>query len=236
MAKPQRRKQPPGIVVGSMVAITFGTVFVLINSADLPAPWSFVIRAAGLVIAALLLGGLVLVVRQVPSGTSAPAPVHMNRRYWLILAVEAVALFGGLAVINNVLHRTAVSVAWVALVVGVHFFGLAWIWRMGLYHWLGAAMSVLGLAGVLVYALGGTAPTVGLVAGVGSGLALYAAVGVALRHALGGWTPLGSTGGLPVDLVPRRSTSRRDPSTGRSPAVVDQPNLADPLTSRASGR
>jgi hypothetical protein len=79
-----------------------------------------------------------------------------------------------------------VAIAWVALVVGVHFFGLARIWRMPLYHWLGAAMTVLGLAGFLIYALGGTAAIVGLVAGVGSGAALYATVGAALRDALRG--------------------------------------------------
>ncbi len=84
----------------------------------------------------------------------------VDRRYWLVV-LEAGALFGGLAVVNGVLHRTAVSVAWVALVVGVHFFGLARIWRMPLYHWLGAAMTVLGLSGFLIYALGGTAATVG---------------------------------------------------------------------------
>jgi len=190
MTTAQRRTQPSGIVVGSMVAITFGAVFVLVNSAGLPGPWPLVIRAAGLVVAVMLLVGLVLVVRQAPPAAFVPAPGYMNRRYWLILALEAVALFGGLAVINNVLHRTAVSVAWVALVVGVHFFGLAWIWRMPLYHWLGAAMTLLGLAGFLVYALGGTAATVGLVAGVGSGVALYAAVGAALRDALRGRDPV----------------------------------------------
>ena len=149
MTTAQRRTQPSGIVVGSMVAITFGVVFVLVNSAGLPGAWPLVIRAAGLVVAVMLLVGLVLVVRQAPPAAFVPAPGYMNRRYWLILALEAVALFGGLAVINNVLHRTAVSVAWVALVVGVHFFGLAWIWRMPLYHWLGAAMTLLGLAGFL---------------------------------------------------------------------------------------
>jgi hypothetical protein len=181
---PESRKRSAGIVVGSMVAITFGTVFVLVNSGGLPAPWPLVIRAVGLLVAALLIVGLVLVVRTAPPAARAPASDYVDRRYWLILALEAVALFGGLAVINSVLHRTAVSVGWVALVVGVHFFGLAWIWRMPLYHWLGAAMTVLGLAGFLIYALGGNAATVGLVTGVGSGAALFAAVGAALRDAL----------------------------------------------------
>ncbi|MCW3820765.1 hypothetical protein ONA91_40705 [Micromonospora sp. DR5-3] len=188
MTMPENGKRPAGIVAGSMVAITFGTVFVLVNSAALPTPWPVVVRVVGLVVAALLIVGLVLVVRAAPPATRAPASGYMDRRYWLIVALEAGALFGGLAVINGVLHRSAVSVAWVALVVGVHFFGLAWIWRMPLYHWLGAAMSVLGLAGFLIYAFGGAAASVGLVAGVGSGAALYVTVGAVLRRALLGRT------------------------------------------------
>jgi hypothetical protein len=117
----------------------------------------------------------VLVARSAPRATQDPVSSFVDRRYWIIVALEVGALFGGLFIINGVLHRKAVSVAWVALVVGVHFFGLARIWRMRLYHWLGAAMTILGLAGFLIYALGGTAATIGLVAGVGSGAALYAA-------------------------------------------------------------
>jgi hypothetical protein len=167
-----------------VVAITFGTVFVLVNSAGLPAPWPLVIRVVGVLVAALLTVGLVLAVPKGSSVTRAPASGFVDRRYWLVVALEAGALFGGLAVVNGVLHRTAVSVAWVALVVGAHFFGLARIWHMPLYHWLGAAMTVLGLAGFLIYVLGGSAAIVGLVAGVGSGVALYAAVGVAVGDAL----------------------------------------------------
>jgi uncharacterized membrane protein len=185
---PSDLQRPARFVAGSVVAITFGTVFVLVNSAGLPAPWPFVIRVIGLLVAALLVVGLVLVVRRGSSVTRAPASGFVDRRYGLIVALEAGALFGGLAVINGVLHRTAVSVAWVALVVGVHFFGLARIWHMPLYQWLGAAMTVLGLAGFLIYALGGPAATVGLVAGVGSGMVLYTAVALAVGDALFGRT------------------------------------------------
>jgi hypothetical protein len=173
-----------GFVVGSVVAIAFGTVFVLVNSGGLAAPWPLAIRVIGLLVAALLVVGLVLVVGRGPSVAPAPPSGFVDRRYWLIVALEAGALFGGLAMVNGVLHRTAVSVAWVALVVGVHFFGLARIWHMPLYHWLAAAMTILGLAGFLTYALGGSAGMVGLVAGVGSGTALYAAVAVAVGDAL----------------------------------------------------
>jgi hypothetical protein len=45
-------------------------------------------------------------------------------------------------------------------------------------------MAILGLAGFLIYALGGSAAIVGLVAGVGSGAALYVAIGVVVGDAL----------------------------------------------------
>ena len=175
--------------MGSLVAITFGTVFVLANSGGLARPWPLVVRVAGLSVAALLISGVVLVARGGSRATAAPAADFVDRRYWLIVTLEAAALFGGLAVINGVLHRSAVAVAWVALVVGVHFFGLAWIWHLPLYHRLGAAMTALSAAGFLIYALGGPAAMVGLVAGVGSGAALYAAVGVAVADALRDRTP-----------------------------------------------
>ena len=171
-------------MVGSLVAITFGTVFVLVNSGGMHAPWPLAIRVIGLLLAALLVAGLLLVARRRSTATPEPASGFLDHRYWLIVALEAGALFAGLAVVNGVLHGQAVSVAWVALVVGAHFFGLGRIWRMPLYYWLGAAMASFSLAGFLIYAFGGSAAMVGLVAGVGSGAALYTAVGVAVGDAL----------------------------------------------------
>ncbi|MGC4889025.1 hypothetical protein [Micromonospora sp. DT227] len=182
MSTPGTRGRPSGLVIGSLVAISFGTVFVMLNSGGLPAPWPLVLRIAGLLVAALLLVGLFRVARQAPPGAQGPeAAGFMDRRYWIVVALEAVALFGGLAVINNVFDRPAVSVAWVAVVVGVHFFGLAAVWRMPRYHWLGAVMTALGVAGFLAHALGATAATVALIAGVGCGAALFATVALALR-------------------------------------------------------
>lgn len=173
------------MVAGSLIAIGFGTVFIMVNSGGLPAPWPLVIRTAGALVAATL---LVLVLRAARTAPPVPAVTgegFVDRRYRLIVLAEAVALFGGLYVINGLLQRPAVSVAWIAVVVGVHFFGLARIWRMPLYHWLGAAMTILGLAGFGMYALGASAAGVGLVAGVGSGAALYATVVSALSQGSG---------------------------------------------------
>ncbi|MEU4423456.1 hypothetical protein AB0F81_22745 [Actinoplanes sp. NPDC024001] len=175
-------RRPSGLVVGSLIAISFGTVFVMTNSGGLPAPWPLVLRVAAAVVAVGLLLELFRTAR-VAQETPPPGGGYGDRRYLAIVAVEVVALFGGLAVINQVLEWPEVTIAWVALVVGVHFFGLAWVWRMPLYHWLGAAMTVLGLGGFLAYALGASAATIELIAGVGSGVALFATVAVALRVA-----------------------------------------------------
>ena len=180
--------------MGSLVAIMFGTVFVMVNSAGLRAPAPLVIRLTGLLVVAALVGGLVLLARTVPvspvspvsSGPTSPEPVSppFGRRYWCVVGVEAVALFGGVAVVTRVLHRPELSVAWVAVVVGLHFFGLAALWAMRHFSRLGAVVTVLGLSGFVVHALGGGPALVRLVAGVGSGAALYGAVGVALWGAL----------------------------------------------------
>ncbi|BCJ39027.1 hypothetical protein Athai_65300 [Actinocatenispora thailandica] len=179
----------PGQVVGSLVAIVFGVVFVVVNSGGLAAPWPVLVRIAGLAVAAVLLVALL-------AGRRRPAPADTDRagggdgpggstffgyrRFWLIVAAEAVALFAGLYVINGVLGHPEVAVAWIAVVVGVHFFGLGWAFRLGRFHLLGAAMTALGVAGFVLDAAGAGAPVVSLVSGVLSGVALFAAAGYSL--------------------------------------------------------
>ncbi|WP_436536488.1 hypothetical protein [Actinoplanes sp. HUAS TT8] len=177
------RNGSSGLVVGSLVALSFGTVFVMVNSGGLPSPWPIVIRVVAAVVAVGLLLGVLRVRRLAP----APGPDQVvgfaDRRYWWAVAGEVVALFGGLYVINQVLDAPEVAIAWVAIVVGVHFFPLAWAWRMPMYHWLGAAMTLLGVAGFVAHALGASDAIVALIAGVGSGAALYAAVASGIGYA-----------------------------------------------------
>ena len=181
----QGRRRPSGIVVGSLIGTAFGLVFILANSGDPVAPWPAIIRAAGLFVALLLVLGVVAVARRSPAAVpgNSDAAGFMGRGYRIIVVAEVIALFGGLMLINNVFHRPAVAVAWVAVVVGVHFIGLAKVWRMPIYTVLGTVQTLLGLAGFLLYAFG--APSaIGLVSGVGSGVALFATVGTALIGAL----------------------------------------------------
>jgi len=171
--------RPVGLVVGSLVAISFGLVFVVVNSGELGG-WTTGVRIGGVVVAVALLVGLVLAARR---AAAAPATDHkgfVDQRYWRIVGLEGIALFGGLVVINAVLGQPKVAVAWIAVVVGVHFVGLARLWGMDLYLVLGAVMAVLGLAGFVLAAAGASAGTIGLVSGVLSGVALFASVAVAL--------------------------------------------------------
>ncbi|WIM99324.1 hypothetical protein ACTOB_002974 [Actinoplanes oblitus] len=172
-----------GLMIGSLVALSFGTVFVMVNSADLPAPWRLVIRVVALLIAAVLLVRLFRTERAVAPTRESDIRGFADRRYWYAVLGEIIALFGGLYVINGVLKKPEVAVAWVVIVVGVHFLPLAWAWRLPLFYWVGGVMTVLGVAGFLAYAAGASAGTVGLIAGVGSGFTLYAAVLMGIRDA-----------------------------------------------------
>ena len=185
--------RPDGMVIGCLIALSFGTVFVLMNSGGPDEPWPWVIRGTGLAVAAVLLVALFRTARAAraaqPSG-----PGFADPRFRVNLGAEVLALFAGLYVINSVLNRPALGVAWVAVVVGVHFFALGWAWRMSFYHRLGAAMTALGVAGFAAYAAGAGAGTVGLISGVGSGLALFATVATILRQARTGPGGVRSTG------------------------------------------
>ncbi|TNC28006.1 hypothetical protein [Amycolatopsis alkalitolerans] len=166
------------MVTGSLIAIAFGLVFVEVNSGGLPAPWALTVRIAGAVAAAGLLLALRGRRRDQDPGTGLG-----GRRYWTIVLVEAIALFGGLAVINGVFKHGELGVAWTAFVVGVHFFALGKAFRLNRFHLLGAALALLGVAGFVLDARGAGAGTIALVAGVLSGAALFTTVAASLTMA-----------------------------------------------------
>jgi hypothetical protein len=172
-----------GLVIGSLIAISFGLVFILLNSGGVAAPWPTVIRVAGVVAAVVLLAGVVRVSRaEVPAGThDAGVRGFSDWRFRVIALVEFVSIFAGIFLLNTVFHLQATGVAWVAFVVGVHFVALALIWRMPMFTVLGVVMAVLGVLGFVLIVLidGGMGM---LVAGVGSGLALFGAVAAGLRR------------------------------------------------------
>ncbi|GIF13985.1 hypothetical protein [Actinoplanes teichomyceticus] len=180
MTETRKDERPAGLAIGSMIALAFGTVFVVVNSGELPEPWPVSIRVAGVLVAVGLAAWLLRVTRS-GVATRQTGAGFGDRRYWYVVAAEVIVLFAGLNVITRVLHAPEAAVGWVAVVVGLHFNALAWAWRMPLFHRLGAVMTALGVAGFVAYALNASAATIGLIAGVGSGVALFVTVAVALR-------------------------------------------------------
>lgn len=165
-------------VHGLLIGLVFGLVFVEVNSGDLPDNWSFGLRAAGAVIALILLVGLLW--RRRSLGQAERTGDVFNRRYRAVVAVEVVALVVGLMIIKQLLEADRFTVAWVAVVVGVHFFGLGAVWHHRSLYLVGMVLTLLGLAGFVLGAAGGSAAAIALVSGVGCGATLFLGVGLAL--------------------------------------------------------
>jgi hypothetical protein len=167
-----------GQFTGLLIGLVFGLVFVEVNSGDLPNDWSLGLRVAGVMMAVVLFAGLLWRRRWLDRAEQAVD--HFHRRYWVVVAVEVLALLGGVVIINWVLHADRFTVAWIAVVVGVHFFGLGPIWRDRVLYLVGAVLALLGLAGFLIGVGGGSAAAIALVSGGGSGVVLFLGVGAAL--------------------------------------------------------
>lgn len=154
---------------GDLIAAIFGVAFVVANSqllgpARLPVIAVAVVAAVAIVVAAQRSRGM--------PGAGGP-PMHRTA-YLRIVAVEAVALIVGAPLLAR--FAPQLPVAWVALVVGLHFVAFAVWWLPGERTFLaiGATMTVLGLLGFVIGLVGGlgSADVVALVAGVGSGVTL----------------------------------------------------------------
>ena len=70
-----------------------------------------------------------------------------GRGYWFVVAAEFIALYLGVRVLGGPLDAPEAGVAWVSLVVGVHFLALAAVFGERYFHWLGGMISLI--AGVL---------------------------------------------------------------------------------------
>lgn len=157
---------------GSMIGVVFGVVFFVANAGPFGTPGALIVRVAGIAIGIALLIRIIQLRKRV---TVTPDALGFGRGYWFVVLGEVVLLFAGVLLINRVLDHPEAAVAWVAVVVGVHFIVLARIWREALFTALGAVMTALGVIGIVLAITTDSAVAVAAVAGLGSGLALFAA-------------------------------------------------------------
>ncbi|WP_328960924.1 hypothetical protein [Streptomyces virginiae] len=74
------------------------------------------------------------------------------------------------------LHVPQATVAWISLVVGLHFFGLAVVWRMPALRLPATAMAACGAAGLVLAACGASLAVIAAVAGIAPGALLLGSV------------------------------------------------------------
>jgi hypothetical protein len=154
--------------ISIVITTVFGFIYIMANAQLLPASEATAVRAVGILAAAGLLIGLPRPDRPDPPG------VGFSRPYWLIVAAEVAAGIGGLLVLNDVLGIHDASIAWISVVVGVHFFGFYVIWRLPVMVWIGAAITICGVIGLLVAGMDRSAALIAVVAGIVPGAVLLA--------------------------------------------------------------
>ncbi len=164
-----------------LIGALFGLVFVLANAGTLPAAAAVALRV--LAIASFLWLFLALRRAGAPgdAGRDGTAPRLFGRGYRLVVAAEVAAALAGVLVINLVLHVPQATVAWISLVVGLHFFGLAAVWRLPALRLLAAAMAACGAAGLVLAACAASLAVIATVAGIAPGALLLASVARSLR-------------------------------------------------------
>jgi hypothetical protein len=168
-------------MTGLLIGAVFGTVFVFVNShAPLDPAIALVLRVA----AAAALGGVVLLwftaVRRARTTGVEPAVAGgrtggkmFGLGFAVIVVIEAVLLFGGIMVLRALDRPVETNVAWIALVVGVHFVALGPVWKNRTIMLPGLVLTVLGVAG-LAMTFTAALEWVPLVSGVLSGVTLLA--------------------------------------------------------------
>lgn len=168
------QQQDSAVTIGHVIGGSFGMAFIIANSMPMPTFLRAVIVAAAVTIMTLT---LVAFGRSAADGSLARqdrGTERFNRQYWVIVAIEVVFLFGGMALLNQ--WRPSAIVGWIAFVVGLHFFWLARLWSSGSREisLVAAGLTVLGVAGLTVAFTTDSRDAVALISGVGSGVVLLA--------------------------------------------------------------
>ncbi|MBB6120289.1 hypothetical protein [Nocardiopsis algeriensis] len=163
--------------LGFHIGSGFGLAFVLANSGPpLPPSVALVLRALAVAAFIAIIALTVFLGRRpaVQPGPDSPQ-TRFDGFFGAVVLVEAVLLFGGLQVLRLFDAPVQANVAWIALVVGAHFFPLARHWRSGSLMYAAAYISALGLLGLALVLVGvpepvpfvsGVLPGVGMLAGI----------------------------------------------------------------------
>lgn len=163
-------------MVGSVIGALFGLIYLWTGAPVFSYPFAEILR---LLAVAAVVGSPGLFWKQRGQTEVSPhhqdrPPIRFGRGYWLVVG-EALAIFGGAAVINHGLNAPRAVLPWITLVVGTHFFALAAVWRVRFFHWFGAGMTTSAAAGLIGAAMGLGPPWITGFGGIVPGSMLLAA-------------------------------------------------------------
>ncbi len=165
-----------GRATGVFFLTAFGAVWVFGNSSSLPDTILAVVWVVGGVICLLLVAcGVYLrrISRLVKSETRGTINRDLRRRFNRVFIAEGVGIGVVVLICANLGYSEWIPAA-VALVVGLHFFPLARLFRMPLYYFTGIALCVVSIATMIVASILDYSEAVWFaVPGLGSGLVLW---------------------------------------------------------------
>ncbi|HEX2903781.1 MAG TPA: hypothetical protein VHO01_10045 [Jatrophihabitans sp.] len=171
--------------ISTLIGAVFGLVYILVNAGKLPDTPAIILRIAAI----LVFVAVYLAIRHLPADDDEPSASRFDRRYWTVVATELIAGLVGVAVVAGPLHHEEASVAWISLVVGVHFVELARIWAHPRLTVLGGAIAACGVLGLVLAFAHGTDEAVAVTGGILPGTVLLLASWLAalgLRRAVTG--------------------------------------------------
>jgi hypothetical protein len=171
-----------GAANGVMFMTFFGALWAsigIVGSHQLGAPWPLVLSAIVTII--LLSGAISLFGKSRSMNHSVTAKEkedtkRINRKFGLVFGLEGVAIFLA-SVICNILNQFEVFFPVMAMIVGIHFFPLASLFKEKFYYGTGVVMCMLGIISLFL-PINATVGDVSLIAmstfiGFGSAVTLW---------------------------------------------------------------
>ncbi|NUU79056.1 DUF7010 family protein [Paenibacillus xylanilyticus] len=179
-------KPPKAAVFGAANGVMFMTFFGalwsaigIIGSNKLGAPWLLVL--SGIVTLTLLIGAISLFgkarnMNNVTAEKEREKWNRINRKFGMIFGLEGLAILIA-SVLCNLFDHFEVFFPIMAIIVGIHFFPLARLFRQNFYYGTGIVLSILGIISLFI-PLNTTFGDVSLIArstfiGFGSALTLW---------------------------------------------------------------
>ena len=176
---PSRRRTAAGAEIGALIGAGFGLLFLIINTGQFSTLGRTLVIAVGVIV---FVGIAVLPVRGLlrkrgggrlgESGERGRRERTSWRAYWTIVLIEAVLLFAGTRLLASLGHPE-LGVAWVAVVVGTHFFALGWVFGLDRFHVLATVVTLCGIGGFIAFFAAAPA-FIPVISGVISGFVLLA--------------------------------------------------------------